>query len=211
MDESFKSNFLTKVYFVIRTLLHYNLSFRKKFSRIGGPPVIWGVWNIDVNGPNISIGENVVMVGAKGSRTTLTTAKLGDREGGIEIGNNVLIMNGVRISSATKIVINDDCMLANFCYLSDADWHDIHDRTMPVGRTLPIVLEKGAWIGDSAIVLKGVTIGQNSIVGAGSVVTKNVPPNVIVAGNPARVVRKLDPEKIVTMSAYVERLRSLQS
>ena len=73
------------------------------------------------------------------------------------------------------------------------------------GGSAPIVLERGAWIGDSAIVCKGVRIGENSIVGAGAVVTKDVPPNVIVAGNPARVVKKLDPEKIILMGEWEQK------
>jgi len=132
--------------------------------------------------------------------------KLGKYEGRIEVGDNVLLMHGIRVSSADRIVIGDDCMLASFCYLTDADWHDIHDRTRAVGRTAPIILEKGVWIGDSAIVCKGVHIGRNSIVAAGAVVTKNVPPNVIVAGNPAKVVKKLNPDKVVTMGALYARL-----
>jgi carbonic anhydrase/acetyltransferase-like protein (isoleucine patch superfamily) len=55
-----------------------------------------------------------------------------------------------------------------------------------------------AWVGDSAIVCKGVTIGENSIIGAGSVVTDDVPPNTIAAGNPARVVKELDPGAAIT-------------
>jgi len=115
-------------------------------------------------------------------------------------------MSGARISSASEIIIGDDCMLANFCYIMDADWHDIYDRTSSPGKSAPVVLEKGVWIGDSAIVCKGVRIGENSIVGAGSVVRKDVPANVVVIGNPAQIVKKLDPEKIVTMGALYKRL-----
>lgn len=56
----------------------------------------------------------------------------------------------------------------------------------------PIVIDDNAWIGGGAIVLPGVTIGTHSVVGAGAVVTRDVPPNVLVAGNPARVLRRLD-------------------
>ena len=84
-------------------------------------------------------------------------------------------------------------MFANSSYISDADWHGIYDRASPVGKTAPIVLEDNVWIGDSAIVGKGVTIKENSIVAAGSVVVKDVPANVIVGGNPAKVIKQLDP------------------
>jgi acetyltransferase-like isoleucine patch superfamily enzyme len=84
--------------------------------------------------------------------------------------------------SAKSIVIGDACMIAHGAYISDADWHGIYDRAEPVGNTKPVVFEDNVWIGDSAIICKGVTIGKNSIVGAGAVVTKDVPPNSIFAG-----------------------------
>jgi acetyltransferase-like isoleucine patch superfamily enzyme len=198
-NDDTRGSLLTKLIFLTKTLLHYHLSFKKRFSSIGGRPKMWGVWNIDVCGPNISIGKDVVFCCGNGYRSSLTTVKAAGHEGFITVGDNVLLMNGIRVSSASGITIGDGCMLANFCYLTDSDWHDIHDRTRIVGRTAPIVLEEGAWIGDSAIVCKGVRIGKNSIVGAGAVVTKNVPANVIVAGNPARVVKKLDPKQVVLM------------
>lgn len=83
-------------------------------------------------------------------------------------------------------------MFANSAYISDADWHGVYDRAVPVGNTAPIVLERNVWIGDRAVVGKGVTIGENSIVAAGSVVVKNVPKNVVVGGNPAKEIKKLD-------------------
>ena len=94
--------------------------------------------------------------------------------------------------AAEKISIGHSCMIAHGAYISDADWHDIYDRAEPVGKTKPIIIEDNVWIGDSAIICKGVKIGRNSIIGAGSVVTKNVPQNCVYAGNPAVLVKKLD-------------------
>ena len=208
-DDS-KSTFLGRYLFLVVTELIYRFSFKKKFARIDGTPRVWGIWNMVVYGPNISIGKDVVMVAGKGYRTNLTTFKHGEYEGKITSGNDVLIMNGVRVSSASEIVIGDDCMLANFCYLTDADWHDIYNRTQTVGRTAPIVLEKGVWIGDSAIICKGVHIGENSIIGAGSVVRKDVPANVVVTGNPAQIVRELDPDKIITPGTLREKMARMK-
>ena len=83
-------------------------------------------------------------------------------------------------------------MFANSAYVSDADWHGIYDRATPVGKTIPITLEENVWIGDRAVVGKGVTIGKNSIVAAGAVVVKDVPANVVVGGNPAKIIKDLD-------------------
>ncbi|MDC1150394.1 acyltransferase [Gammaproteobacteria bacterium] len=106
--------------------------------------------------------------------------------------------------SATRVVIGDACMIAHGAYISDADWHGIYDRAKPVGNTKPVVLEDNVWIGDSAIICKGVTIGKNSIIGAGAVVTKNVPPNSIFAGNPARLVKNLDDVEFNTRANFLE-------
>jgi galactoside O-acetyltransferase len=59
----------------------------------------------------------------------------------------------------------------------------------------PVKIEDKVWIGFNSIILKGVTVGEGAIVGAGSVVTKDVPPYTIVAGNPARIIRELTPEE----------------
>jgi len=195
-NDSDKTSFLAKKIFSLKTNFYYHLSFKKKFASIEQRPLVWGIWNVVVYGPNIKLGKNVVIVGANGYKTNLTVIKRGPQEGSISIGDNVLVMNGVRISSADEIVIGNNCMLANFCYLTDADWHDLYNRKETPGKTGPIVLKDGVWIGDSALVLKGVTIGENSIVGAGSVVRKDVPSNVVVAGNPAKIIKELDPQKI---------------
>ena len=89
-------------------------------------------------------------------------------------------------------------MFAAGAYVTDADWHDIYDRTEVIGQTRPVTLKQNVWIGDGATICKGVTIGENSIIGAGSVVTSDIPSNVVAAGNPARVVKGLDENQILT-------------
>ena len=106
--------------------------------------------------------------------------------------------------AAESIVIGDACMIAHGVYISDADWHGIYDRAQPVGNTKPVTLEDNVWIGDSAIICKGVTIGKNSIIGAGAVVTKDVPPNSIFAGNPAKLVKFLENETFNTRADFLE-------
>lgn len=207
-DDRVKTPFYKKVWYSVKVWLIYNYKLKRKFASVGGEPVFWGIENLVIHGPNIKIGKNLVFTSTDGACTNLTTIRTGGFEGRITVGNNVLIMNGVRISSANEIIIGDDCMLANYCYITDADWHDIYDRTTYPGRNAPVILERGVWIGDSAIICKGVTIGENSIVGAGSVVRRDVPANSVVAGNPAKVIKKLDPSKIITMSMLQSKIKT---
>jgi tetrahydrodipicolinate N-succinyltransferase len=88
-------------------------------------------------------------------------------------------------------------MIARGAYITDSDWHDVYNR-IAFGKTDPIEIANNVWIGDGAIVCKGVSIGENSIVGAGAVVVNTIPPNCIAGGNPAQVVKRLDPEESFT-------------
>jgi acetyltransferase-like isoleucine patch superfamily enzyme len=160
-------------------------------------------WNIRLHGDHISLGDNAHIVTADDRQVSLSTWQFEANSGHIEIGDNCLLCPGVRIDSASRVKIGDNCMLAAGSYLTDADWHDIYDRTRAVGTTRPVTLGENVWIGDGAIVCKGVTIGENSVIGAGSVVTQDIPPNVIAAGNPARVVKTLDPGRTLVTRASI--------
>jgi maltose O-acetyltransferase len=112
----------------------------------------------------------------------------------IKIGNNV-ILNGCEIYAKNSVVIGDNCMLAG-CSLVDNNSHNtsIDPETRRNGpiKSSPITLGNNVWVGGHVIVMKGVTIGDNSIIAAGSVLTKNVPPNSLFGGNPARFIKKLE-------------------
>jgi acetyltransferase-like isoleucine patch superfamily enzyme len=145
-----------------------------------------------VHGPRIRIGDRLHTMATRERPIQLTVHP--DREATSElvIGSYCILLPGTRITAATSIRIGDNCMFATNCHLTDADWHDHYDRTAAPGKTRPIVLADNVWIGDSAMVCKGVSIGENSVVGAGAVVTRDVPANTVVAGNPARPVKQLD-------------------
>jgi acetyltransferase-like isoleucine patch superfamily enzyme len=164
---------------------------------LGDHPFIIKPWYIELFGGPIRIGSHVTLLGCSDKKTRLTVWSDKTDIPGITVGDHVLISPGVRISAAHSIFISDSCMLASHAYITDSDWHGIYDRSLPPMETHSVVLEENVWIGDSAIVCKGVRIGRNSIVGAGSVVTGDIPPNVIAAGNPARILRRLDPEKTI--------------
>ena len=152
-------------------------------------------WFLKVRGRNIRLGRCVHVIAAQDRHVSLTTWEHEDRVGRIDIGDYALICPGVRLDSACHIEVGSNSMIAAGAYLTDADWHDVYDRTRIIGSHGKVTLEDNVWIGDGAIVCKGVTIGANSVIGAGSVVRRDIPANVIAAGNPAAVVRPLDPER----------------
>jgi acetyltransferase-like isoleucine patch superfamily enzyme len=129
------------------------------------------------------------------------------------------VTSGVRtnLQRLRGITIGKNVFLAGSCFLDPVkpelitieDWVSIsgnvtiltHSRpTQPLreimedggAKIAPVVIKRGAWLGVNSIILPGVTVGENSIVGAGAVVTKNVPPNTIVAGVPARAIKKIN-------------------
>jgi acetyltransferase-like isoleucine patch superfamily enzyme len=156
---------------------------------------VMGPRHLQISGPGITVADHVHMMALPDKPVRLAVY---EGLGKISIGNYCIVNPGVRISSACEISIGHSCMLAMNAYLSDADWHDLQHRIYAPGTTGPIILGNNVWIGDSALVCKGVTIGDNSVVGAWSVVTRDVPANVVVAGVPAKVVRELDPDNLTT-------------
>ena len=134
---------------------------RGLFASMGEGVVIKGNFNCDY-GRHISIGSNVFI---NCNVTILDTNH-------VTIGNEVFIAPGVVISPATHPI-------------------DPVRRAAKIYASSPVVIRDRAWIGANATVLPGVTIGKNAIVGAGSVVTHDVPDNTIVAGVPAKVIREL--------------------
>ncbi len=159
-------------------------------------------WHLELFGEPIKIGDFATVIATSDRKIRLAVWPKQKESGYINIGRFCIICPGVRISSACGIDIGDNCMLASNVYITDCDWHGLYDRTS-FGKAISVRFEENVWIGDSAIICKGVTIGQNSIVGAGTVVVDSVPPNTVVAGNPAKIVKVLDPKKIlVTRKKY---------
>ncbi|MFR9166643.1 MAG: sugar O-acetyltransferase [Dysgonomonas sp.] len=111
----------------------------------------------------------------------------------ITIGNNVYINFECIILDCAEVTIGNDVLLGPRVGLYTAN-HDIDPvkRISGVSTALPITIEDRVWLGGDVTVLPGVTIGENSVIGAGSVVTKNIPENVIAAGNPCRVIKRIN-------------------
>ncbi|MCR9262189.1 MAG: acyltransferase [Pseudomonadaceae bacterium] len=168
---------------------------RPQLDHLGDGGMIMKPWHLKLYGPNIRLGEAVHVVTSADRTVRLTTWQHEDGEGSIEVQDYALLCPGVRIDSATSVVIGQSTMLAAGVYITDADWHGIYNRPRPIGATAEVVLGRNVWIGDGAVVCKGVTVGDNTIVGAGAVVTKSLPANVVAAGNPAGVVKHLDTDR----------------
>ncbi|MSX02726.1 MAG: acyltransferase [Actinobacteria bacterium] len=121
----------------------------------------------------------------------------GGERGRIRIGSGVFLNQTVMIAALELVEIGDHCMAANGCFITDSD-HRFDDWERPVthqGFTTkgPTVIEDNVWLGAHVVVTGGVRIGARSVIGAGSVVTRNIPPGVIAAGTPARVIREIQP------------------
>jgi acetyltransferase-like isoleucine patch superfamily enzyme len=141
--------------------------------RIDGPLGIAGLGKV-IAGRNLHLDKNVVL-------STFTP------QAEIRIGSNVLIGGRTFIGAQGLVTIGDNTMIAGQVMIFDSDFHGIDDQPT---QERPIRIGSHVWIGIRAMILEGVTIGDNSIVGAGSVVSKSVAPNSIVAGNPARFIRE---------------------
>ncbi|HDP25876.1 MAG TPA: acyltransferase [Deltaproteobacteria bacterium] len=166
---------------------------RPHFEHLGKGCTFMKPWHVHVFGQPIELGDYANVITTPEHRVRLTVWSRSTGEGAIRIGNYCLLCPGLRISSATEITIGDSCMMASGVYITDSDWHGIYDRLDFIGKTGPVRIGTNVWIGDGAIVCKGVTVGENSIIGAGSVVIRDIPPNTVAAGNPAVPVRTLDP------------------
>lgn len=106
----------------------------------------------------------------------------------VKIGKNVVVMNNALFMSAGGITIDDDVMVAANAQIISNN-HDLYDHAVLTCK--PVHLKRNCWIGAGATILPGVTVGENAVVGAGAVVTKDVEANTVVAGNPARPLKRL--------------------
>lgn len=122
---------------------------------------------------------------------------IADLGGTIQIGNRVG-MSGTALVCHNAITIGDDVTIGGNTVIYDTDFHSLNSgrrvgfQDNHLARTAPVFIQAHAFIGSHATILKGVTIGERAVIAAGSVVTKNVPPNQIWGGNPAKFLRLLD-------------------
>lgn len=116
----------------------------------------------------------------------------------IRIGNRVTATASLQITAFENVTIEDDVMFAANVFIADG-LHAFENANVPykyqgIFRIAPIVIKRGAWIGQNVVIMPGVTIGELAIIGANSVVTKDVPARTIAVGSPARVTREWNDE-----------------
>lgn len=116
------------------------------------------------------------------------------KEAEITIGNGNVFNNNVTLIANERIVIGDGCLIGDQVAIYDSDFHEINPTTRKqgAGPTRPVMVGNNVWLGSRVMVLKGVTIGDNSVIGAMSLVTKSIPANCLAAGNPAKVIRTFE-------------------
>jgi maltose O-acetyltransferase len=149
--------------------------------------------------PGVRIGGNLRLRGsvrvhiATGTRLRKHNRFFGSGEA--MIGRDCLL-NGCSIGCYSRVEIDEKCLISD-CYIVDSDFHnvapDLRHAPLTEHGVRPIHLERNVWVGSGVSVLKGVTVGENSVIGLGSVVRRPVPANVVVIGNPQQIVKHLDP------------------
>lgn len=135
---------------------------------------------------------NELLEGNIGENSTITTPFAGAAFDKMKLGNNVFINSNCLAMARGGITIEDDVMLAGNVQLLSNN-HDEYERQIITCEE--ILIKKGAWLGAGATILAGVTVGKYAIVGAGAIVTKDVPDYAVVIGAPAKVVKTLDKDR----------------
>lgn len=187
------SLFANEVFMLLKKIFYYEPLFRAKCEKVGKNLVMSGLPCIP-RGGRIVVGDNVEISGKPGF--VLGSHVYEDPV--LIIGNNTFIADRTSISVAQKVKIGNHCLIANGVRISDNDGHPIkplkrRQRVLIDKESIkPVIIEDDVWIGVNAIILKGVKIGKGAIIGAGSVVTKDVPSNSIAAGNPAKIVKVIE-------------------
>jgi acetyltransferase-like isoleucine patch superfamily enzyme len=144
---------------------------------VSGPCVIHG-------GGRFVIGNNVSLRATPRLPIELYCAPAAT----ITLHDNCFLNQGTHIACMREVTIGEHCLIADQALIMDTDFHAVGDQ--PIA-SASVIIQRGAWLGARAIVLKGVTIGEGAIIGAGAVVARSIPARAVAVGNPARVVRSI--------------------
>jgi len=154
--------------------------------QLGSRVRVWGNPWIQCHG-KLTVGDRVRM------KSTIARLEIGvGSQGALEIGESAFINYGCSIAATMLIRIGARCSIGTHVIMMDNDFHEVSpERRSQMPPSAPIILGENVWVGARAIILRGVTIGAHSVIGAGSVVAHDVPERVVAAGVPARVLRSI--------------------
>ena len=159
-----------------RIRLRHATSLGRRVTLRGRPAV--------TNDGRMTFGDRVRLVSTVATLELVTLPT-----GHLEIGDNVFVNYGTSLVSSAHIKIGNDCLIGTHVTVMDCDFHRVEDKSWDT-TGLPIVLEDRVWLGNRSMILKGVRVGHDAVVAAGAVVTKDVAPRTLVAGVPAKVIRR---------------------
>jgi maltose O-acetyltransferase len=156
--------------------------------RLNVPLLCEGAGHVTL-GPDVSIGYDLAAMLGDGA----VRINARGRDALIVVGEGTSFSNNVQVYAEDSVSIGARCLIGDAVLICDSDFHDLSPdgRRHGVAAKAPVVLEDNVFVGSRAIILKGVTIGKDSVIGAGSVVVRPIPAGVIAAGNPAKVIRPL--------------------
>ena len=183
---------ILKGYQFLRILFFYLMSENKKIFRLKNikqPVIFMGKGKITIaKTVKIGVKTSPVFLSTYGyieARNNLSKVVIGER---VWINNNVSI-----VSEGEGIIIGDDTLIGHDVEIIDSDFHDLDPGKRMGGKakTARVEIGKNVFIGNNVKIGKGVKIGENSVIGLGSVVFSSIPPDSIVAGNPAKVIKNI--------------------
>ena len=167
--------------------------FRYRCARVGRGLILEGDVPQFIGNGRIVVGDDVRV----GTRNTWVVGFKVSEGAELVIGNRVSVNYQTSISVATRVEIGDDTMIAGNVQIYDNISHPLSPsrrlkhESFTLDEAAPISIGKNVWIGNAAIIMRGVSVGDNSVVAAGSIVTKDVPADTLVAGSPARVIKSI--------------------
>lgn len=157
--------------------------FRRACTQSGIPLHVYGRCQVAGNG-SIQVGNHVMLKSPRHRPIDIFVAPGAQ----LLIGDHTFINRGACISCSDRIQIGSGCLIGDDCVIIDNDYHAIGGGPAKVA---PIEIGAHVWLALKVIILRGVTIGEGSVIGAGSVVTRSIPPYTFAAGAPARVIRAI--------------------